>query len=119
MSSTVAVAGVMNSQLRDDRGAAWSSAPGTLRDANRGRHVDTREAAYLAELRCPEEHTAPPYPTQGGHRFRASRWWWTHGLPPSRGRSQDWALGVASQEVEVFDSEVAKDVVLFSVTKGQ
>ena len=47
--------------------------------------------------------------------------WWTHGLPPSRGRSQDWALGVASQEVEVevFDSELAKDVVLFSVTKGQ
>ena len=85
MSSTVAVAGVMNSQLRDDRWAAWSSAPGTLRDANRGRHVDAREAAYLAELRCPEEHTAPAYPTQGGHRFRASRWWWTHGLPPPSG----------------------------------
>ena len=64
MSSTVAVAGVMNSQLRDDRWAAWSSAPGTLRDANRGRHVDAREAAYLAELRCPEEHTAPAYPSR-------------------------------------------------------
>ena len=44
-------------------------------------------------------------------------------------RQKDWrgdrrraftrALGVASQEVEVFDSELAKDVVLFSVTKGQ
>ena len=43
-------------------------------------------------------------------------------------RQQDWrgdrrraftrALGVLSQEVEVFDSDLAKDVVLFSVKKG-
>ena len=44
-------------------------------------------------------------------------------------RQKDWrgdrrraftrALGVSSQEVEVFDSELAKDVALFSVTKWQ
>ena len=44
-------------------------------------------------------------------------------------RQKDWrgdrrraftrALGVSSQEVEVFDSELAKDVILFSVTKRQ
>ena len=36
-----------------------------------------------------------------------------------RRRAFTRALGVASQEVEVFESELAKDVVLFSVTKGQ
>ena len=62
-------------------------------------------------------------PPPGGPARLAVPWWNSRaalGCPPVEvGRSQDWALGVASQEVEVFYSELAKDVVLFSVTKGQ